>query len=144
MLSGVVGWGHDPLGLTSILNVHGQRMPFMLTLFCQESYEEQSPTPYLCIMTRKEIKTTIVEYLIRHSAERIAIFGSFARGENSKDSDVDVLVSFRELFGLLKLVRIERELSEKLGVKVDLVTERAVRNEKVRQSIAGDLEVIYP
>lgn len=95
-------------------------------------------------MTQKEINAAIVEYLLRYNAERIAVFGSYARGEQTPKSDLDVLVSFRDLFGLLKLVRIERGLSEKLGIKVDLVTERAVRNQKIKEAIEGDLQVIYP
>jgi uncharacterized protein len=45
------------------------------------------------------------------------------RGKEGPESDIDVLVEFPETKGLLTMVRIERELSEFLGVKVDLLTE---------------------
>jgi predicted nucleotidyltransferase len=53
----------------------------------------------------------------------IVTIGSYVRGEEKPESDIDVLVEFYETKGLLILVRIERELSEFLGVKVDLLTE---------------------
>jgi predicted nucleotidyltransferase len=52
----------------------------------------------------------------------IVTIGSYL-GEGKPESDIDVLVEFYETKGLLILVRIERELSEFLGVKVDLLTE---------------------
>lgn len=64
--------------------------------------------------------------LERHGARRIAIFGSMARGEARADSDVDVLVEFSDRKSLIDLVRIERELSEALGMKADLLTEKSI------------------
>jgi len=95
-------------------------------------------------MNQNEINALIVNYLLQFKADRIAIFGSYARGEQSNTSDLDLLVSFRDVFGLLQLVHIERGLSELLGRKVDLVTERAIKNEKMKQYIQQDLQVIYP
>jgi len=64
--------------------------------------------------------------LLDYGAVRVAIFGSYARGERQPDSDLDVLVKFVETKSLLELVKIERELQEKIGIKVDLVTEGSV------------------
>jgi predicted nucleotidyltransferase len=68
----------------------------------------------------------LVDVLTRHDASRIAIFGSRARGDARSESDLDVLVSFPRGKSLLSLVAIERELSELLGIKVDLLTEAAL------------------
>ena len=65
-------------------------------------------------------------FLKKEGATKVAIFGSYARGEERPESDIDVLVEFPETKGLLTMVRIERELSEFLGVKVDLLTERSI------------------
>ena len=56
----------------------------------------------------------------------VGIFGSYARGENDEHSDLDILVDFEQVVDLLTLIGLEQELSEKLGIKVDLVTTRAL------------------
>ena len=94
-------------------------------------------------MSRQELDSKIVSYLAKYQPLRIGVFGSFARGEEVATSDLDLLVSFKKPFGLLQLVRIERELSELLGTKVDLVTERALKNEKLIKYIQQDLQIIY-
>jgi len=48
-------------------------------------------------------------------------FGSYARGEQTPESDVDVLVSFERVPGLIELIGIENDVSERLGVKVQMV-----------------------
>jgi uncharacterized protein len=68
----------------------------------------------------------ILNYMKAHGAERVGVFGSYARGEERADSDLDLLVWFREQQSLLGLIRMERELSELVGVKVDLLTEQAI------------------
>ena len=94
-------------------------------------------------MSREEINHKIIDYLSGFSPDKIAIFGSFARGEETGTSDLDLLVSFKKPFGLLQMVRMERELSQLIGRKVDLLTERALKNEKLKQYILKDLQVIY-
>ena len=94
-------------------------------------------------MSREEINRKIINYLSGFDPNKIAIFGSFARGEETDTSDLDLLVSFRKSFGLLQLVRMERELSELVGRKVDLLTERALKNERLKHYILKDLQVIY-
>ena len=61
------------------------------------------------------------------SVERVALFGSYARGGQGYDSDVDLLVSFKEPPSLLGFIELENALSESLGVKVDLVMEEALK-----------------
>lgn len=57
----------------------------------------------------------------RHHLTVEGIFGSYARGEQEPDSDVDMLVSFSLIPSLWVLISIEAELSERLGTKVHLV-----------------------
>jgi predicted nucleotidyltransferase len=71
------------------------------------------------------------------------VFGSFARGENKKGSDLDVLVQFREQISLLKLVQIEQELGDQLGIPIDLVTENSLKNPRLKEYIIRDLITIY-
>ncbi len=57
----------------------------------------------------------------------IGLFGSYVRGEQNEKSDLDVLVKFDVTPDLLKLCEIKEYLSEKLGVKVDLVMKTSLK-----------------
>jgi hypothetical protein len=93
-------------------------------------------------MIMQDIEKTLIAILSKHDVARIGIFGSCARGEAHPGSDLDVLVDFRKTKSLLTLVRIERELSEALGIKVDLLTEGAISPHLIDR-IKADLKVIY-
>lgn len=77
-------------------------------------------------MTTPVQNQKIINYLKPCQPERIGIFGSWARGENGPDSDLDILVELSKPVSLLTFTRMERELSETLNVKVDLVSENAL------------------
>ncbi len=74
----------------------------------------------------KKLFEKISPFLEKEGATKVAVFGSYARGEEKPGSDLDILVEFSETKGLLTLVRIERELSEFLVLKVDLLTEESI------------------
>ena len=63
----------------------------------------------------------------KYKVKTLALFGSYARGEQRKRSDVDILVEFEEPIGLLEFVALERELSQLIGKKVDLVMKTALK-----------------
>ena len=63
----------------------------------------------------------------RFKLKEIGIFGSRVRGEGRKKSDLDILVEFYEVINLLDFVALERELSELVGEKVDLVMKSALK-----------------
>ena len=64
----------------------------------------------------------IRESVARHRGVAVAIFGSVARGEESADSDLDFLVEFAHGSSLFDLVRLQWELSARLGRSVDVVS----------------------
>lgn len=70
----------------------------------------------------------------RYSVEKLEIFGSYVRSEQKKDSDLDVLVTFREDPSLLTYIAIENYLSDLLGIKVDLVMKDSLKP-KIGQQI---------
>ena len=94
-------------------------------------------------MSIQSTHNIIISYLKSYNPELIGLFGSFARGESTVDSDIDILIRFQVNYSLLQLIKIENELSELLGIKVDLVTEGAIKNERIRQSIQRDLQIIF-
>lgn len=62
----------------------------------------------------------------KYKIKTIAIFGSYARGEQRKDSDVDVMVEFSEPLGLA-FIDLAVELEKIIGNKVDLVSKSAIK-----------------
>ena len=71
----------------------------------------------------KKIKPKIIRLLKKHNIARAGIFGSYARGEQTKRSDVDILIEVQgKKFSLLDLIALEMELKEILQIKVDLLT----------------------
>jgi uncharacterized protein len=72
---------------------------------------------------RKKILATAA----KHGASNVRVFGSVARGEDTPQSDIDLLVDLSPRSGLVALGRLERELSETLGVSVDVVPADSLR-----------------
>ena len=68
----------------------------------------------------------------------LGIFGSYARGEENEKSDLDILIDFETKVNLIELIGIEQEISELLGIKVDLITLRSV-NASLKSYIESDL-----
>ena len=65
----------------------------------------------------------------KYKAELKGIFGSYARGEATADSDIDILVEFLAGATLLDLTGLGNYLEDKLKCKVDIVSQRALRKE---------------
>jgi hypothetical protein len=86
-----------------------------------------------------EVKNIILSRLKKFDPQKVGIFGSFARGDNKKGSDIDILVEFKKIPSLLALIKLENDLSEILGTKVDLVTTGALKNKRIKKSIKKDL-----
>jgi uncharacterized protein len=63
----------------------------------------------------------------KYSVSYLGVFGSYVRGEQTCESDLDVLVEFYETPDLLKYIELEYYLSDLLGVKVDLVTRTGLK-----------------
>ena len=94
-------------------------------------------------MLDPEKNKVIIDYLQVYNPVKIGIFGSYARNESRPDSDLDILINLNTAISLFQLVRIERELSELLGVKVDLVSDGSIKNKKLRNYIEADLKIIF-
>ena len=90
------------------------------------------------ILDTTELQTACQE----NDVAMLGVFGSVVRGENTGQSDVDLLVRFSERKSLLALIHFERELSDIVGRKVDLLTESAI-SPYIRDNILADLLVIY-
>ena len=74
----------------------------------------------------KQKRVEIITIAKRHGAIKVRVFGSLARGESGRHSDVDFLVEMEPERSLLDIIAIKQDLEEFLQRKVDVVTEKAV------------------
>ena len=86
--------------------------------------------------------TRLIDICRQNDVSMVGVFGSMARGKAKKKSDIDLLVRFSKRKSLLAVVRLERELSEALGRKVDLLTEGAI-SPYLRERILKETKVVY-
>jgi predicted nucleotidyltransferase len=70
----------------------------------------------------------ILELAAQHGARNVRVFGSVARGQDSRGSDLDLLVDMEPKRSLLDVVRLRRALNELLAVEVDVLTTGALRD----------------
>jgi len=74
------------------------------------------------------LKNRMIPVLQRHDVIHAAVFGSFARGEEREDSDLDLLVELGEGKTLLDLVALKLDLEELLEREIDVVTSNALQS----------------
>lgn len=86
-------------------------------------------------------KQKIIEICRRNNVSYCAVFGSFARGEATEESDIDLLVKFSKPIGWA-FFGIAEELETVLGRKVDLATDNMI-GKHIRESVMSNLQVIY-
>ena len=75
----------------------------------------------------QKLQEMLPELKKKYPIKYMGIFGSYIRGEQSPSSDLDILVEFNGSITLLGYARLENELSDKLGIKVDLVSKTALK-----------------
>jgi len=85
----------------------------------------------------EKIKSKIIPVLKGYKVTKAGIFGSYARGEQKKKSDVDILIEIGNDVGLLALAGLKLELQEAINRKVDLVEYELIRKE-IRDNILND------
>jgi hypothetical protein len=76
----------------------------------------------------KSKRDEILAIAAKHGARNIRVFGSVARGEDDSNSDIDLLVELKSGTTLLGHAALMQELEELLGVKVDVVSDRGLRD----------------
>jgi predicted nucleotidyltransferase len=86
---------------------------------------------------REKYRDQILEIAHRYKADNIRVFGSVARGDSKDGSDVDLLVHFKQGASLLDESGLDIDLKALLGCKVDVISDRAIRDE-FRPFILGE------
>ena len=81
--------------------------------------------------TFEEIKELLLkhkeEFRKQYGLKEIGIFGSYIRGEQNEGSDVDILIELEKPISFVRFMKLENALSELLGVRVELVTKKALK-----------------
>lgn len=85
-------------------------------------------------MTIDDIKAKSIPILKKYGITKSDIFGSFARGDNDEDSDVDFLIETPSETSLFGIIRLKDELEAELGREVDLVSYKYV-NKRVKKYV---------
>ena len=90
---------------------------------------------------RRMLERCLPDLQARYGVESLGIFGSYVRQEQSQRSDLDILVTFSETPSLLTFVALENDLSDLLGVSVDLVMKSALKPHLGRRILEEALPV---
>ena len=93
-------------------------------------------------MSIEEIKKKILPILKKYGVNRAGIFGSVVRGEDSEESDVDILVEIKNRMSLLDFVGLKLELEEVIGRKVDLGEYDAIKPIIKEQILKEEVSVL--
>ena len=90
----------------------------------------------------QSLKLKLLKLLDKKDIARAGIFGSYARGEQKKNSDIDILIQFKGRKSLFDLSKLELELEKKLGRKVDLITYNSIHPLIKNQILGEEVKVI--
>jgi len=82
-------------------------------------------------------KTEILAAATRHGARNVRVFGSVARGSDTSDSDIDLLVEFEPERSLYDLVGLQLDIESLLGRRADVVTEGSL-NAHLRERVLAE------
>ena len=92
--------------------------------------------------TISDIRSLVTPVAAHYGVERVMLFGSYARGDATMDSDIDFHIDKGEIRGYFKLAGFHRDLEEALDMSVDVLTSGAL-DDAFLSSIAKEEVVIY-
>lgn len=92
--------------------------------------------------TVEEIKAKTIPIAEAYGVNAMSLFGSYARGEATSDSDVDILIERGDIKGLIDYVDFIHDLKKVLGCDVDVVTTGS-HNKRLLENIRRDEVLLY-
>lgn len=90
----------------------------------------------------EQLKIKVIPILKKYGVIRAGVFGSFARGEATKNSDIDFLIRFIPGKSLFDLVGVKLDIEDKLGKKIDVITYNSI-HPLLKNQILGEEKVLY-
>ncbi len=96
------------------------------------------------ILTLDEIRKIAIPILKKNDVEFAGIFGSYARGEAKPESDIDIVIRYKDdnKKSLLDLIGLQNDLATVIGAKIDLGTEGSI-HPYIKESVKKDLKILY-
>ena len=88
-----------------------------------------------------KLKPKIVKILKKYKVSKAAIFGSYARGEQKKNSDIDILIEPPKGMGI-EFFGLNLELEDEIGLKVDLLTYKSINPHLKKYILADEVRII--
>lgn len=94
------------------------------------------------MLSIEDIKKIVTPLAQSHGVERMFLFGSYARGEATMESDIDFHIDKGAITGLFSFANFLNSLEDALGVRVDLLTTESLR-QSFRDEISSEEILIY-
>lgn len=96
----------------------------------------------LDVLELQAIAAEITKIADTYGIIKAGVFGSYARGEANSESDVDLLLEFNGVIGLMKLGHLKIDLEETLGKEIDILQFCAI-NPLIRDHVLQEVKIIY-
>jgi predicted nucleotidyltransferase len=90
-----------------------------------------------------DVSKVIIPLLPDFYIRKASIFGSCARGEMQRGSDIDLLVEFTEMKSGFALIELKRKIENRLGRSVDVITMDALKMSEMKERVISEAVVIY-
>ena len=87
-------------------------------------------------------KQKIVKILKKYGVKKAGIFGSYVRGEQKKNSDIDILIEPPKNMSLIGFVHVKHKLEDELGIKIDLVSYKGIHPLLKSQILHEEVKII--
>ena len=91
---------------------------------------------------REQLRSELPYLREHYDVDRLGICGSYVRGEQTEDSDLDLLVTFTDTPGLLGVVGLKQYLEDRLGLSIDLGMPDALKEGPAANNIRREVEYL--
>jgi predicted nucleotidyltransferase len=91
---------------------------------------------------RQQLQAEFPDLRERYNVDRLGICGSYVRGEQTDDSDLDLLATFTETPDLFEMVNLKRHLEDKLELSIDLGMPSALKDGPAADNIRREVEYL--
>ena len=90
----------------------------------------------------EEIKIKLLPILKEYKVKKAGIFGSYARGEQTKNSDVDILVEVEKNMGLIEFIKLKTLIEKEIKRRIDLVEYETIKSEIKENILKDEISII--